>query len=431
MNTESLKKQIDDFRALSTEAAITPETLGTLLQSMADAIGTAALQTDLNNVTAGVKSATNTSAVNISALQSWRTDITAAPNILQSMRLGTVNKVSVALSATLKSLTTGGNTSVANAVALPAATADTAGIMTAAQVQSLGYANNQVLGLQKSLSEVALKVPTSFAYLSSPHSLVARNSDGSQLFSVDLPLATSEKPGLMTAGQVRQFNEICKNVSDVDDDVSALSKKVPASFTYSSSTRMLALKNAEGSSILGATLPLATASTAGLMTTKAVTDVQTALNTRVMELGNFGSEEEALNKLKEPAISGNAQIVVVHLTYQTHMGITMMQNIVNDFCRQIIFNHDKVYHRAIYFTNSKRDTINYAEDWSCLFMDRLVWDGAAHKYVPSLFGVKFNASYTDAIPLASTTADGLMSKEDKAKLAQLENKLNALLGVQS
>ena len=431
MNTDSLKKQIDDFRALSTEAAITPETLGTLLQSMADAIGTAALQTDLDNATANIKTISNTSSANYSALQKWRTDITAAPNILQSVRLGTVNKVSVALSATLKSLTTGGNTSVANAVALPAATVDTAGVMTAAQVQSLGYANTQVKGLQKGLDEVTLKVPFSFAYLSDPHSLVARNSAGSQLFSVDLPLATADKAGLMAANQFRQFNEICKNVSDVDDEVSALSKKVPASFTYSSSSRTLALKNAEDSVVLGATLPLASASTAGLMTTKAVIDVQTALNTRVMELGNFGSEEAALNKLKEPAISGNAQIVMVHLTYQTHMGITMMQNIVNDFCRQIIFNHDKVYHRAIYFTNSKRDTINYAEDWSCLFMDRLIWDSAAHKYVPSLFGVKFNASYTDAIPLASTTTDGLMTKEDKAKLAQLENKLNALLGVQS
>ena len=429
MNTDSLKKQIDDFRALSTEAAITPETLGTLLQSMADAIGTAALQTDLNNVSAGVKSATNTSNANISALQKWRTDITAAPNILQSLRLGTVNKVSVALSATLKSLTTGGNTSVANAVALPAATIDTAGVMTAAQVQSLGYTNTQVKGLQKSLDEVTLKVPFSFAYLSSSHSLVAKNTDGSQLFSVDLPLATADKAGLMAANQFRQFNEICKNVSDMDDEVRALSKKVPASFSYSSSSRMLSLKNAEGSLVLGVTLPLATASTAGLMTTKAVTDVQTALNTRVMELGDFGSEEAALNKLKEPAISGNSQIVVVHLTYQTHMGITMMQNVENDYCRQIIFNHSHVYQRAIYFTNSKRDTISYAEDWSCLFADRLIWDSGAHKYVPSHFGTKFNASYTDAIPLASTTTDGLMTKEDKAKLAQLENKLNALLGV--
>ena len=431
MNTESLKKQIDDFRALSTEAAITPETLGTLLQSMADAIGTAALQTDLDNATANLKTVSNTSNVNYSALQQWRTNITAAPNILQSLRLGTVNKVSVALSATLKSLTTGGNTSVANAVALPAATADTAGIMTAAQVQSLGNANNQVVGLQKSLSEVALKVPTSFVYMVSPHSLVAKNSEGSQLFSVDLPLATAEKAGLMAANQFRQFNEICKNVSDMDDEVSALSKKVPASFTYSSSSRMLTLKNASGSVVLGATLPLASASTAGVMTTKAVTDVQTALNTRVMELGDFGSEEAALNALREPSISGNSQIVMAHLTYQTNMGITMMQNIENDYCRQIIFNHSKMYQRAIYFTNAKRDTISYAEDWSCLFADRLAWDSAGHKYVPSHFGAKFNASYSDAIPLASTTTDGLMSKEDKAKLAQLENKLNALLGVQS
>ena len=74
MDTSSIKSQIDAFRALSTEAAITPETLGTLLQNMADAIGTAALQTDLNDLTAGVKAATNTSNVNISALQSWRTD---------------------------------------------------------------------------------------------------------------------------------------------------------------------------------------------------------------------------------------------------------------------------------------------------------------------------------------------------------------------
>ena len=429
MNTDSLKKQIDDFRALSTESAITPESLGTLLQSMADAIGTAALQTDLDNVSAGVKATTNTSNTNISALKKWRTDITAAPNIVQSFRLGTVNKASVVLSVTLKSLTTGGNTSVANAVALPAATVDTAGIMTATQVKAIATANTQVLGLQQELNEVASKVPTSFVYMTAPHSLVARNAAGSQLFSVDLPLATAEKAGLMAANQFRQFNEICKNVSDVDDEVSALSKKVPASFTYSSSSRTLALKNAEGSVVLGATLPLASASTAGLMTTKAVTDVQTALNTRVMELGNFGSEEEALNKLKEPTISGNSQIIVAHLTYQTHRSITMMQNIENDYCRQIIFNHDKVYHRAIYFTSSARDKINYAEDWTCLFMDRLVWDSAAHKYVPSQFGVKFNAAYTDAIPLASTTTDGLMSKEDKAKLAQLENKLNALLGV--
>ena len=363
MDTSSIKSQIDAFRALSTEAAITPETLGTILQSMADAIGTAALQTDLNDCKALVKSATYTNKTAIADLQKWRTDMTASPYIVQYLNLGTVSKVSVGISATKRSLATGENRSAANIVVLPAATADAAGVMTAAQVQRLNAYYDHVCEADKSLNEVSAKVPTSL--------------------------------------------------------------------TYTSGTRVLSAKNNEGSLLMSVTLPLASASTAGLMTTKAVTDVQTALNTRVMELGNFGSEEAALNKLKELAISGNSQIIIVHLTYQTHMGITMMQNVENDYCRQIIFNHSHVYQRAIYFTNSKRDTISYAEDWSCLFADRLIWDSGAHKYVPSHFGTKFNASYTDAIPLASTTTDGLMSKEDKTKLAQLENKLNALLGVQS
>ena len=361
MDTSSIKSQIDAFRALSTEAAITPETLGTILQSMADAIGTAALQTDLNDCKALVKSATYTNKTAIADLQKWRTDMTASPYIVQYLNLGTVSKVSVGISATKRSLNTGDNTIVSNTVVLPAATADTAGVMTAAQVQRLNAYYDHVCEADKSLNEVSAKVPTSL--------------------------------------------------------------------TYTSGTRVLSAKNNEGSLLMSVTLPLASASTAGLMTTKAVTDVQTALNTRVMELGNFGSEEAALNALREPKISGNSQIIVAHLTYQTHMGITMMQNVENDYCRQIIFNHSHVYQRAIYFTNSKRDTISYAEDWSCLFADRLIWDSGAHKYVPSHFGTKFNASYTDAIPLASTTTDGLMTKEDKAKLAQLENKLNALLGV--
>ena len=363
MDISSIKSQIDAFRALSTEAAITPETLGTLLQSITDALGTAALQTDLNDCNALVKSATYTNKTAIADLQKWRTDMTASPYIVQYLNLGTVSKVSVGISTTKRSLTTGNNSIVANTVVLPAATADTAGVMTAAQVQRLNAYYDHVCEADKSINEVSAKVPTSLV--------------------------------------------------------------------YTSGTRVLSAKNNEGSLLMSVTLPLASASTAGLMTTEAVTDVQNTLNTRVKELGNFSSENAALNALREPTISGNAQIVVVHLTYQTHMSITMMQNVVNDFCRQIIFNHDKVYHRAIYFTSSARDKINYAEDWTCLFMDRLVWDSAVHKYVPSQFGVKFNAAYTDAIPLASTTTDGLMTKEDKAKLAQLENKLNALLGVQS
>ena len=159
-------------------------------------------------------------------------------------------------------------------------------------------------------------------------------------------------------------------------------------------------------------------STAGIITrlTTDVTNVQNALNTRVKELGNFLEETAALNALRDPSISGNAEIVVAHLTYQKHMSITLIQNIENDYCRQIIFNHAKVFQRAIYFTGSDRKTISYAEDWGCLFPDRMAWDVNTNKYVLSQFGMKFNALYTDAIPLASSTTDGLMSKGDKKTL---------------
>ena len=87
----------------------------------------------------------------------------------------------------------------------------------------------------------------------------------------------------------------------------------------------------------------------------------------------------------------------------------------------------------------------------------MAWDVNTNKYVLSQFGMKFNALYTDAIPLASSTTDGLMSKGDKKtldatstdlvnlynmimtlgervddlenKMKTIESKLNAYLGV--
>ena len=220
----------------------------------------------------------------------------------------------------------------------------------------------------------------------------------------------------MTAAQVQQLNKYYDHVCTIDKAVSAVTDTIATSLAYTGSSRVLAASNAAGTQLFSVTLPMATASVPGLTTTRAVTDVQKALNTRVKELGNFLEETAALNALRDPSISGNAEIVVAHLTYQKHMSITLFQNIENDYCRQIIFNHAKVFQRAIYFTGSDRKTISYAEDWGCLFPDRMAWDVNTNKYVLSQFGMKFNALYTDAIPLASSTTDGLMSKGDKKTL---------------
>lgn len=142
------------------------------------------------------------------------------------------------------------------------------------------------------------------------------------------------------------------------------------------------------------------------------------------DLGNFESEEAALNALKAIEISSNSNIVHAHCTYANGaMSITMMQSIENDYCRQVIFNKSKVFQRAIYFTDGTRQEISHAEDWSCLFGDRLQWDSGENKYVLRQFDLSFNKEHTDPIPTATANNDGLMSKEDKQLLQTIKDKL--------
>ena len=152
------------------------------------------------------------------------------------------------------------------------------------------------------------------------------------------------------------------------------------------------------------------------------------------ELGNYLSEEAALEAIKNPTISGSSVISAAHLTYGGgQMGITLLQNIENNYTRQIIFNHSKLYQRAIYFADDKRTTISFAEDWSPLMGDRLSWDNESHKYSLSMFGYAFNQAYCDPIPVANTSSDGLMSKATYNTLAtqvtrigELNDKIKAL-----
>ena len=160
----------------------------------------------------------------------------------------------------------------------------------------------------------------------------------------------------------------------------------------------------------------ATTAKAGVMTAEDKTKLDN-LTAYARDLGNFESEEAALDALKNIEISSNSNIVHAHCTYANGaMSITMMQSIENDCCRQVIFNKSKVFQRAIYFTDGTRQEISHAEDWSCLFGDRLQWDSGENKYVLRQFDLSFNKEHTDPIPIATDLNDGLMSKEDKKKL---------------
>lgn len=434
MDITELSKQITAFRSLNTEAAITPENLGVILQALADLIAKAVTSTDLAQIAA------------------WRTNFLRLNTLLQGVSVGTQSHTEkVFLSYTNAVLANGLTQKVSDGIMILPASTEHAGVMTAQQAKDLDTCTTTLANLKAAntsntadvtaLKEWKQKISEGQMVLKNfmlgtvsktsvgiSYTLVSMASGAyrSLANAVVLPAATTSNAGVMTAAQVETLNKYYDHVCTVDKAVKTVTDTIPAKFSYDQDARTLAAKNTEGATLFDVTLPWATPTSPGLMTTQNLLEVQSALNTRVRELGNFDSESAALNKLREPAIAGNESIIIAHLTYQTHMGITMVQNIENDYCRQIIFNHSKVFQRAIYFTNSKRDTISYAEDWGCLFPDRMMWDRNAHKYVFKQFDLSFNAAYTDAIPMATKDVDGLMSSADKKTLDDLVSKVNAL-----
>lgn len=145
-------------------------------------------------------------------------------------------------------------------------------------------------------------------------------------------------------------------------------------------------------------------------------------------LGHFDNEDAALAKLEELSVCANTELLHAHLTYvdtdHDDSNIILIQSIHGNYCRQIIFNKDKVFQRGLTFSNLNRTDIAVKEEWSYLFADRLQWSTSGRKYVLSQFGQGFNHNITDSIPLASSSVDGLMSKEDKALLDKIKKQLN-------
>ena len=212
MDTTNITKQITAFRVLNTEAAITPENLGVILQALADLLSAAATNTDLNTLTA------------------WKANFLKLSTLLQSISLGTVGTDKVCLSV-----------------------------------------------IQGNPSSGVLQ----------------RQTD-----SIIIKAATSSRAGVMTAAQVQQLNKYYDHVCTIDKALSAVTDTIATSLVYTGSSRVLAANNAAGTQLFSVTLPMATPTIPGLTTTRSVTDLQKALNTRVKELGNFSDEATALAALR-------------------------------------------------------------------------------------------------------------------------------------
>lgn len=243
-------------------------------------------------------------------------------------------------------------------------------------------------------------------YLRFKHWGASNDTEGINMSQVMLPIVSYSARGLMDNTLYRRINNHTLTTANSADAVV---------INYTNF-------NTGGNKTL--TIERASSAKAGVMTAEDKTKLDN-LTAYARDLGNFESEEAALDALKAIEISSNSNIVHVHCTYANGaMSITMMQSIENDYCRQIIFNKSKLYQRAIYFTNGERTEISYAEDWSCLFGDRLQWDIGENKYVLRQFDLSFNQKYTDPIPTATANNDGLMSKEDKQLLENIKAQLN-------
>lgn len=347
MDTSQLTTSITAFKSQTQEAAITPSSLGTLLQSLVDSLAAASLQTDT------------------AALQQWQSNVKGIGSVLMSAQVQSSTATSLVLSFYEASLTSGLPKLSAKTLSLPTATAQRAGIMTAAQAELLAGCNEWYTSEQDRYAQYEAKIPNRITYTAAERRIDLAHGD-TALLSLTLPLATATTPGLTTTAEQ-----------------TTLANKV------------------------------------------------STLQTLVRELGNFASEEAALSYIGQASVCGDKSFAIAHCTYQSEMSLLLVQNVVNDYCRQVIFNKDKIFHRAIYFTSSQRTAISYQEGWTPLFADRLAWNADNHKYVPSLFGLTFNADYSDPIPLATTTQPGLMTADHVQQLNRIENKLNALLGVTS
>lgn len=172
----------------------------------------------------------------------------------------------------------------------------------------------------------------------------------------------------------------------------------------------------------------ATTAKAGCMTVAHVNALN-SLASHIVDLGDFENEYEALKAIGQLGVSNNRDLVHAHLTYHADNSsskttLILIQSIEGKQCRQYIFNKCKVFSRLIHFTDETLSEHEFTGDWTFMFADRLTWNNERHSYTMNQFGTDYGKDYTDPIPMASATADGLMSKDDYALLQKIKAQLN-------
>ena len=149
INITTITQLISDFRALSQKDSISPESLGVLLQRLADLINTAASDEDYKAIYV--------------AFQNFVANIAAVPTALYKLEQGSADRNDVLMNITTSHLINGITMTLKDAVFIRQATTERAGAMRAQQVADLNSTRTGLASLQKTvsyLSDVVGKLET-------------------------------------------------------------------------------------------------------------------------------------------------------------------------------------------------------------------------------------------------------------------------------
>ena len=185
MDISSITSLISTFRAETHEEAITPESLGALLQKIADALGTASLETD------------------VAALQSWRTGLAKIGNVLTALSVGSDDRNNVYLSFAKTSLTSAASQMMNDGIVIRQATTERAGAMRAQQVQDLNKCKSDVSALNTSLTTATRSITALQNAITALSNRVTTNAQG--IASNDTDILTIQTDIKSLATQIKSL----------------------------------------------------------------------------------------------------------------------------------------------------------------------------------------------------------------------------------
>ena len=162
INTSTITQLISDFRALSQKDSISPESLGVLLQKLADLINSAASDADYKAI--------------YDAFQKLVANIAAVPTALYKLEQGSADRNDILMNVTTSHLINGVTMVLKDSLFIRQATTERAGAMRAQQVSDLNNTRTGLAALQKSftaLSDVVANLGTTVSENGSKLELVA------------------------------------------------------------------------------------------------------------------------------------------------------------------------------------------------------------------------------------------------------------------